>query len=270
MKLVRQAMNLMPSTLAASLIMKMVSKPIPFQTTEEQNKAQQTAKRIYWGANGQNVAYHWGNTDNLVLMFHGWGGCAAQLAPMAETLHQKGYNLLAVDFTAHGESAGKKISFEQLMNDVQTIYQKFGSSVHSVIAHSAGAMCLMAVHQLTKIHTPKAVFINAPITPYPPMEIIKRKLDPSQRLLSACDHLILSQFQGLISKQGDPGCYKPIEGMELLVVNDLTDKITKPADGETIANLWPNSQRFLTKSLGHNGPLEDNATIENIIYFLKS
>lgn len=256
-KALGKLMTVMPTALAVKITMGLVSKPRSVKVDEAQAKALESATQIHWGNHNKKAAYQWGDGPEVILVFHGWGGRAAQLAQLAKKLSEQNLTVIAIDFTAHGNSSGTNISFSQMIADITEAYEKFGGDCSMVVAHSAGALSMMAARYISSLHFKKIVCINAPISPYPPITALKRVLEPPRRVVDACEKIILEQFQGLLSAQYDAACYKERPDEKLLIINDTSDKITDHQDGLLILKQWPSAHRVVTNNLGHQGPLTD-------------
>lgn len=270
-QLLGQLMRFIPVSIAADITLKMVGKPRPARIDPVEAAALKKANRLSWGQ--QKAAFQWGQSnskDAVILMFHGWGGSAAQLAPLASLLNEAGYTVIAVDFTSHGQSPGSKVSFAQMIADVTESYHAFGSQYAAVIGHSAGALSLMAARHLSGLKFTKIACINPPISPYPAVNALKKVLNPPQRVVETCNQRILAQFGGLIERQGDVACYKQLTDEKLLVINDSSDKISDCDDGAEILKQWPDAERVVTDNLGHIGTLQDSLVAESVISFCGS
>ncbi|OLT28054.1 alpha/beta hydrolase [Nocardiopsis sp. CNR-923] len=91
------------------------------------------------------AAYAWGDGEHPVLLVHGWGSRAAQLAPIARRLLDLGYSPVAWDAPGHGDTggpAGTILEARRIMELLQDRHGRF----RAVVAHSLGAP--FAVHAL--------------------------------------------------------------------------------------------------------------------------
>lgn len=266
-KALGRLMTLMPTPWAADIAMRLIGRPRPVPVDEIEAAALATATRVHWGRNRDKAAYRWGHSSPAILMFHGWGGSAAQLGPLAQRLNESGANVIAVDFTAHGASTGSSVSFAQMIADVAETYDAFGGDYAGVVAHSAGALCMMAARHLSGLRFPRLVCLNPPVSPYPPIRALQRVVAPPRRVVDACETRILNEFQGLLPQQHDPVCYEALPGEQLLLVNDSDDRIADCSDGERILERWPGARRLVTHGLGHVGTLHDGRVAEEVISF---
>ena len=270
-KVLGQLMTLMPTTIASNLTMRMVCKPRAARLRPAEIAAIATSKTHKWGEKLDKAAYQWpadkSGTVGKILMFHGWGGSAAQMAPLAEALVRHGHTVIAVDFTAHGGSPGHTVSFEQMIRDVTDAYNAFGNDYQAVVGHSAGGLSMMAARLISGLDFKKMVCINVPISPYPPIRALKRVLNPPRRIVDACNQRVLSQFQAVLTHQGDSACYQPQPGEQLLIITDTDDAIADSQDSAKILSRWPGAERMITRKLGHLGTLQDAAVAERVNRF---
>src|SRR5580704_9249858 len=95
--------------------------------------------------------YRWlpGNKNELpvkkVLILHGFESSIKKFDQYINGFINKGYEVLAFDAPAHGESGGRKITLPLYVEMIKTIFQLYGP-VQSFLAHSLGG--LAAVHFL--------------------------------------------------------------------------------------------------------------------------
>lgn len=105
--------------------------------------APDTARRGARTVNGIELHYReWGAGEPLVLL-HGFGGCAAEWAPLAE--HLAGHRMIAVDLRAHGASTGDAAGFthRQAAIDVLALLDSLRIERFRAIGFSSGGMVLL-------------------------------------------------------------------------------------------------------------------------------
>lgn len=250
---------LLPTALAVRLVLALVAvaKRMPLKPRDREALARADAVR--WGPTRKHQAYAWGDGP-LVLLVHGWGGGAAQMAPLAEHLAWLGFRAVAPDLSGHGASPGRRISFAGMASDLRDLPSVLGDPV-AVIGHSAGAMTMMAARQSGALTAQCWAGLNAPLYPYPPITAIKKAINPPERILQPCQDAFCAQF-GLDTKAAKAGAlYADGDDAPLLLVHDADDDQVRASDGQAISAQWPTAICRTTQDLGHHKTLWDEATV---------
>jgi pimeloyl-ACP methyl ester carboxylesterase len=104
-------------------------------------------------------AFRWG-TGPTIMLVHGWGGYGLQLAEFVNPLLTAGYQVLAFDAPAHGNTTGLQTNGFELAEAIATVAQQQGSPIEGVLAHSLGAASTtLALSEGMK--TGKVVYVGA-------------------------------------------------------------------------------------------------------------
>ena len=115
---------------------------------EDQQHAMARADRLHYVPDGQHAAWVWGHGP-LVILVHGWNGRAAQLAPLAMDIAQRGFRCVAIDITGHGSSPGHRTAWADFIADIASLSQSLGQEVYAYIGHSAGGLAMMATRAIS-------------------------------------------------------------------------------------------------------------------------
>ena len=103
----------------------------------------QQANHLFVTSGDYEVAiYQWKNaTGNgkTVLLTHGWGGHALNFSLIIKSLLANGFNVLAFDGPAHGNSSGKTTTLIHNANAVLAV-AKQAQPIHALIGHSFGTI----------------------------------------------------------------------------------------------------------------------------------
>lgn len=201
-------------------------------------------------------AYAWGQGP-VVLLVHGWGGSAAQMAPLACRLAAQGFRAVAYDAPAHGSSRATHTDFPTMAAALQQVAQCVGG-VRAVVAHSAGCVAMLralraglAVERIVMVST--FAQLALPLASLSAALGLRPRLQAyhidSLRRLFGVDFLQAYSPEELVLDLKTPG----------LVVHDAADKEFGAANALRIASQWPGSNLFLTDGLGHYRVLKDEA-----------
>ena len=86
--------------------------------------------------NNLNIrCYHWRGPGDTVLLVHGWESNAARWQRVIRQLRAKGFNVVAVDGPAHGQSGSRQFNvplYASLLEAVVAHYQPQGLVGHSI------------------------------------------------------------------------------------------------------------------------------------------
>lgn len=265
--LLKKILFLMPKTTAARVITFLASFSKPPKLKPRDRDALSVASKVYWGPKGRHIAWSWGKGPVVVLV-HGWGGRATQMAPLAQHLAWLGYRAIAPDFSAHGDSPGKRISFKQFIDETHEFICYLDEPIQGLIGHSAGALGMMEARRKHGVKAVRYISICGPTAPYPPIDIICRLLNPSEGILTECRKILAKPFSASM-----PSVYSGIaheyQGQgELMLVYDHDDDQVRHEDADQIAEQWPNATIVKTKGLGHQKILYDDAIHVSIGDFL--
>jgi pimeloyl-ACP methyl ester carboxylesterase len=221
----------------------------PVSPLEREAMAQ--ASRISYGEN--NVAWAWGKGP-LVILVHGWSGRAAQMAPLALHVAGLGFRSVAIDVTGHGDSPKRHTRWDYFFRDIAALTRSLHEEVHAYVGHSAGALSTMAARGLTGIHARRYACICAPSYPFPPINVIQKKLSPKKSVLESYKAYIAAQFE-TSWEQLQTGCSYAKAGADTLLVYDETDRFVDHSEGDRIRTLCPGSSLVKTKGYSHQSIL---------------
>lgn len=248
--LTRLLLRLLPDWLAIRLVCALAARTQRPRITEPQQHAMAQAERLHYGAGGRHAAWVWGNGP-LVILVHGWNGRAAQLAPLAMDLAQRGFRCVAIDVTGHGSSPGNSTEWAYFMDDLAALSQSLGQEVHAYIGHSAGGLAMMATRALKGIRAQRYVCICAPSHPFPPIDVICARLNPGPHLVERYKDHIARQFHSSWEQLEGGHAYAEV-GPELLLFYDEADRFVPHGEGDRIQRLVPGSRLTKTTIYGHS------------------
>lgn len=226
-------------------------------------------RHFNWGPERRFSAWQWGDGGPMVVLIHGWGGRATQMAPLAEYLAARGYSCIAPDMRAHGASPGRRIRFLDFINDLPQLLAELEQPIQALIGHSAGAMTMMRARQVHGIGAEHYVSINGPRAPYPPIKQLDLQLQPGQAVLTRCKPYFASQFGDSFDALNDGRIYAYAGQGKLLAIHDEDDDQVDSGDAEVVTRTWPSGARHRTQGLGHQRVLYDPDVHERVAEFLK-
>jgi pimeloyl-ACP methyl ester carboxylesterase len=193
-----------------------------------------------------------------VLLVHGWGGDAAQMQPIAQTLAQQGVLPLIVEFPAHGMSDGSMSSLPQFARAIDYVQAKLaerGVALHAVVAHSLGAAAA-AWCASRGLPIARLVLIAAADAPKGYTQMFAKVFGLSESSRAAMQARI-EQSEGITMAQFDAAQSAPRVHVPTLVVHDEQDTINRFEGAQRFMAHLPDAKLLRTQGLGHRKLLKD-------------
>ena len=217
----------------------------------------------------QLVGYRWNHPQTKkALILHGFSSTIKKFDHFVMPLVKKGYEVIAFDAPAHGDSSGKTINGFQYRDTIKAVYEKFGP-VHSFIAHSFGGLALSLFMEEQEYQENKKLVLIAPAT------------ETDSAINSFADFLridneVKEEMRKIIfEKSGKTAdqisIFHAAKNMkaDVLWIHDEDDDVTPWTDAAKIqAENHTNFQFMLTKGLGHRRIYRDNKVKKAIMEFL--
>jgi pimeloyl-ACP methyl ester carboxylesterase len=219
--------------------------------------------------NYQLVGYRWNHPQpKKALILHGFSSTIKKFDHFVMPLVKKGYEVIAFDAPAHGDSSGKTINGFQYRDTINAVYEKFGP-IHSFIAHSFGGLALSLFMQDQTYQDHKKIVLIAPATE------TDSALMSFASVLKIDDEVREEMRKIIFEKSGYTADKISIRHLaekikaDVLWIHDEEDDVTPWADAEKIQlDNHPNFQFMLTKGLGHRRIYRDNKVKKAIMEFL--
>jgi pimeloyl-ACP methyl ester carboxylesterase len=266
-KVAKFVISVVPEGMANSIIRSlaaMTQRP-PISSFEQEAMAQ--ASKMRYGENNKNVAWVWGDGP-LVIFVHGWSGRAAQMAPLALHVANLGFRSVSIDVTGHGDSPKRHTRWDYFLRDIAALSQSFREEVYAYVGHSAGALSMMAARALKGIHAQRYACICAPSFPFPPINVIQKKLNPKEAVLEHYKKYIAEQFE-TTWEELQTGCSYAGAGSDTLLFYDETDRFVDHSEGDKIQALCPGAQMVKTSAYTHQKILAAPELAQAVGDFLK-
>ncbi|MBN8859758.1 MAG: alpha/beta fold hydrolase [Sphingobacteriales bacterium] len=221
-------------------------------------------------ADGYTIfGYRWNHpAQRRVLIAHGFESSLKNFEGFVTPLANKGYEVVAFDAPAHGQSEGKEIVLPLYIKTLAAIYANYGP-FDAYIGHSLGGLAI--AHFLETIphdRSVKVVFI-APATEITTiMDRFFRILHLNGKVRKAFDEL--STEKTGISPE-DASIRRAMHNIHATVLwfHDIADDITPYGDVERVrSDNFSNIQFVVTHGLGHRKIYRDQQTVKQVIDFL--
>ena len=230
------------------------------------------AEVIHFQLNNKKMnGYRWNHPQpQKALILHGFGSAAHKFEDYALLLIEKGFEVLAFDAPAHGNSEGDTTNAIEYSEMIQEVMERFGP-IENFIAHSFGGISLsLALEQVTHDANTKVVFI-APATE------TTSAVDGAFKMLKLKNETVRNEFEKIILNLTGKNVawFSMRRAMDhikasLLWVHDEEDDITPWADALKVKeDNHPNIKFVCTKGLGHRKIYHDDNIKKQVIDFME-
>jgi hypothetical protein len=213
--------------------------------------------------------YRWKHPSRKkALILHGFESSVVNFDKYIVELIKKGYEVLAFDAPAHGESTGKTINAIVYKELVLYIWNQYGP-IDSFVTHSFGGLALcLALEEIPHSSSTKMVLIA-------PAAETTTAIDHFFKLLQL-DSGIRKEFDAIIKEQGGewPEWYSvsrlaPKLKGQVLFLQDKDDNMTPLSDVKPVMDKnYPNFRFIISEGLGHRRIYRDEQSLKRIMEFL--
>ncbi len=238
----------MPTGMAFAVARYAASRPKRPPMSETEAAAMELAVPILECSWSNNAAWSWGNGP-CVLLVHGWGGRASQMAHIGVSLASRGMRAIAFDVAGHGESGENVARWRFFIRDICRMSRTFGP-VAGYIGHSAGGLSMMAARRSGALTPSKFVCICAPSHPHPPIRGLAQRLNPREAVLDCYRKFLGEEFQITWSALETGEAFADA-GPDLLLCYDHKDRFVDHSDGDKIHARCPGSKLLKSSAHGH-------------------
>jgi pimeloyl-ACP methyl ester carboxylesterase len=255
--------------LARRFFVKIFFTPLNYRTPEKELLSEQKAEKFTIRASGKTIqCYRWGTGEKLVLVVHGWAGRATQFRKFIDLLTAKGYKVIGFDGPAHGKSSGTSTDIYEFYECLKKIYEHEGEP-EAVLAHSFGGSAVL-FSAMNGLPVKKLINIASPTIGD---EIINTYLIAINGSWKTGNY-----FKEYVKKKAG----KPFDEftalhfvknlkqeIHLLLVHDENDDEVPLRHALELIKVYPKTQLFKTKGLGHTRILKDETVINKSVTFIE-
>ncbi|HST59111.1 MAG TPA: alpha/beta fold hydrolase, partial [Longimicrobium sp.] len=213
----------------------------------------------------QVAAWSWGSGP-AVLLAHGWGGCASDMAPLAAELERAGYRAVLFDFPAHGHSRGKQTNMVEWLRVMRAVVASVGP-LHAVVGHSFGGAAMAIALAEHGMDVQGAVLLAPVIGPTLFVDRFTGMIGlPPARAEGMMRHIArtVGREPASLDARIAAACLR----VPALVVHDPADREVPWAHAQSIADAWPGSRLVSAEGLGHRRLLRDERILTTVTDFI--
>ena len=249
---------------AAKLFTTPIKHKIPKRELEMDSKSRQ--ETIFVPSIHKNiVVYHFGESEQKMLLVHGWSGRGTQLVKFAEAFVKLGYETISFDAPAHGKSPSNSTLMPEFIESILEIDKQFGP-FEAAVGHSLGGMSLLnAIKKGLKLH--RLVIIGSGDVVQDIINDFVRKLELDAKF----NDLLRIHFENKHQLSMDSfSAYHAAKTVDFptLVIHDQDDDEVPVSCAHHIHQNLKNGALMLTENLGHRKILGDVKVIQKTIQFI--
>lgn len=220
--------------------------------------------------NGYTIyGYCWNSpSSKRILIAHGFESCARNFEGFISPLVAKGYEVVAFDAPAHGNSEGKSIILPLYIQTLKTVYENYGP-FDAYIGHSFGGLAISHLLKTTPHDSSTRVVFVAPATEIKTvMERFFNIMHLKSEVRKAFEEWSTQQT-GITPEDASVRKAMPFIRAKILWLHDKDDDITPFSDVEKVqSDNFSNIRFVVTQGLGHRKIYRDQQTVKQIIDFL--
>lgn len=241
-------------TFSVKLALQLFSSPFYKAKHKREDALLKAAIRDFVEVDGNKIrTYTWGEGDQKVLLLHGWQSRGTALRGFVPGLIEKGYQVIALDAPAHGESTGKECSVRLYAEAVDAIV-KLHPEISSVISHSIGSVTWMyynsfinpsfRINRLIMLAAPDSFenILNNAISMFGLNGKLKKQFTEA-----VFEHFRIEDGKDL-SLSGKMG---QLNIGEVFVIHDEDDRLIPMERATYIIDHIDHSHLYITKGFGH-------------------
>ncbi|MBG6128590.1 pimeloyl-ACP methyl ester carboxylesterase [Aquimarina sp. EL_43] len=210
--------------------------------------------------------YRWSSMGETILLVHGWESNTHRWKVLIQKLHKKGFNVIAFDAPAHGNSTGKILNVPLYTKCLQKIVELYRPN--HMIGHSVGGMATI-FHQYTyqNKEIEKLIVLAPPSELSRIMKGYQEVLKLSPKFMKALNHYFKEKHGFYFDEFSMVNFAKNLV-VKGLLIHDKNDDIAPYSEAESISKNWNNAQFITTENYGHSLFFDE---VDNmIIDFLKA
>lgn len=255
--------SLSPS-LAVKLATKLFTHPRRKPRADEEMQFLSTGKQITFKSGRKARVWGQGKT---VWLIHGWESRGSTFYKLIPKLVEQGYQVIAWDGPAHGDSPGKYSSVpENARALVEDINQGLVEKPVAFVGHSFGGATIAVVAKL--YDTPQKIILASAPTQIKNVftnfaKLIKLSPKVTDKFIKQAEQQTGYNMQEVSLTDNDLSLKS-----DVLVIHDKDDDVIPYADFEALKKAWKGGEFITTKGLGHRLTIKDEGILVKMVEFI--
>jgi pimeloyl-ACP methyl ester carboxylesterase len=204
------------------------------------------------------------------LILHGFESSSRNFDQYVGALLKNGYEVLAFDAPAHGQSGGKRITLPLYSEMIRTVVDQYGP-IHAFMGHSLGALALVLfLESMPHDDTTRMALIAPAVEATSAVDMFFQLLELSDEVRTAFDAYEYNLYGLPFSWFSLRRALDKIKA-GVLWVQDEDDTVTPLKDTLPIQEeRRPNIRFVITRGLGHRKIYRDAKVMQQVVAFLSA
>jgi len=228
------------------------------------SKADQSSSLI----NGKLIKqFRWGSAEKKVLLVHGWASNGGGLGGFVNPLTESGYQVVAFDGPAHGDSEGHLTNLIEFSNVLIEIIKK--EKPEAIITHSFGsAASVLGLSEDDQLSIKKMIMITTPDE----LEEVIRDFSDQMDFTNHHHDLLVKYISGRFKKDvKDMQVHKLVHNIKVKqakLFHDKNDDVLSFEGAKHVAENWDDLDFIPVEGKGHYRILWDKEVINKALEIL--
>lgn len=210
-------------------------------------------------------AISWGQSARKILLVHGWESRATQMAGFVDALVSAGFQVIALDGPAHGQSQGKRANPYLFSQAVVQAFRALGP-FEGIVGHSMGGNAV-ATALAEGLDCQKVVLISSPSS----IESVLHRFAQFMGLPKQSQLEFVRQVEAAVGKPArvlNAAANLSTSPSAGLVIHDRNDAEIPFSEALEINRQWPSSTLFSTDGFGHRAIVRQPSVWNKVAEFL--
>ncbi|MET0010386.1 MAG: alpha/beta hydrolase [Candidatus Thiodiazotropha sp. 6PLUC9] len=267
------ALGSIAPTLAGKLALPLFMTPPRFPSPRREMAIKEKGKQHYKTIDGNRIAiYTWGEGP-AVLLSHGWGGRSTHFYALIELLVSAGYQVVAFDAPAHGESSGKRTNALDVTSALVAVAGSL-DSIKVLIGHSFGCGTALLAIDGFEIKVEKLILFSCFEDIYWITNQFGEAFAMNEKVTAAMRDEAHRRYLNRFDKPWEWHQLSPINTIqriktEILMLHDQQDQEVPYQHAENLIAVSADAQLVTTSGLGHKKILRDKAVLQTCLDFIQ-
>ena len=235
---------------AANMATELFLTPRRYPLKEWERRKESEGRRL--ALNNGLSAITWGASERKILLVHGWESRGTQLSGFVDTLLAEGFQVIALDGPAHGQSKGRQANPAAFSQAVSQAFRQLGP-FEGVLAHSMGGSAL-GLSLAEDIQCDKVVLISSPSSIVSVLQrfagFIGLPRSSTERFIGMVERNVGRPADAL-----DTAKNLSLVASAGLIIHDKRDREVPYDNALDILRQWPSAQLLSTDGYGHRAIL---------------
>ena len=259
--------------LAGKLALGLFMIPPKFPSPRQERLAEQSGNVHFQQINGQRIAvYRWGEGEPI-LFSHGWGGRAGHFHALVEFLVDAGYQAVAFDAPAHGQSSGKRTNMLEVTTTLVAIAESLGP-LKAIVGHSFGSGIVLLAMNRFQLEAEKLILFSCFDDIYWVTDQFGEAFAMNHQVIGAMRDEAQRRYANQLGETWqwrDLSPLKTIQSIEheILLLHDREDLEVPYQHAENLIAVAGQAKLHTTSGLGHKKILRDQSCLQACLAFIQ-